>query len=241
MEKKHNGVLYLLLVLVPILSIGCSSGNNPASPSGSVTPDPNGPIIEAFVANLDMVSVNVGIFTSVFIVDNAGNPVTTASVTLVTPGGSYPATYTGVSVSNPPPNCGITAITGGHYAGNAVYAGGQNCTFKVGIGANTYTGNFTTVNGSAGVTTGPSGVTFTWTGGGNENFISVIGNDTLQYGPSPAISSPYIIPAANFVNDPAGSGNDTVGLWLFQTKIPAFSGCKASSVAGSFIVKGLDY
>ena len=241
MRKKYNGLFILFLVSVPILSIGCSSSNNPSSPGSGVTPDSNGPIIEAFLGNIDIPSVNVGVFTSVYIIDNAGNPVTTASVTLVTPGGSYPATFNGVNMSNPPPNSGVTNISGGWYTGSAAYVGGQNCSFKVGIGANTYTGSFTTLNSSAAAVTGSTGVTWTWTGGGNENFVYVNGNDNLQYGPSPAISSPYVIPAANFVSDPAGHGNDTVELWLFQTKIPGFSGCKSSSAVGSMVVKGLSY
>jgi hypothetical protein len=195
----------------------------------------------SFFLNASIVGVNTGGFVSTFIVDNLGNPVTTAAVTLTTPNGSFPVTFVGVNSSNPPANMGIVNITGGQYTNAVTYTSGQLCSVTVVIGGTTYSSNFTASNAAGNVASGAGGVTCTWTIGGNENLVYVAGADFFQDGPSPAISSPYVIPAASFVNDPAGHGNDVVILLLMQEIEPAFSGCNASSVIGTGIETGLYY
>ncbi len=193
-------ILYVAgtLLLVPVFSIlngGCTGKYNlPAIPqsngSSPVISSSNGPLIEVFFLNVSIATVTNGGYVSTIIADNAGNPVTTAAVTLTTPSGSIPVTYAANASSNPPPGMGITNIYGGLYSNATAYAAGQNCSVSVDIGGNIYSSNFTASPASGNVVGGASGVTCTWTNGGNEDLVLVSGNDNLQYGPSPAITSP---------------------------------------------------
>lgn len=249
--KRHliiRVILFAGLAPLVILNLGCPSKiANPTFPNDliaaptPVTPNPNGPLIEFFHFKVAITGVNNGEFASLFIVDNNGNPVTTAAVTLNSPTTSFALPYLGVGTSNPPANMGITNINGGEYAGPAIYLAGENYSVNLSFGGTTYTAQYSPINVSATYAGGASGVTFTWAKGGNENAALAVGNDNLQFGPSPAITSPYIIPAATFVDDPAGQGNDSVFLMLLQATQPAFTGCNALSVVGTGIEVGSLY
>lgn len=226
--------LTVCLGLMPVSCANNSSPNSPAiptpTPTATSTPDPNGPIIVAFYTSVNPYC-GAGGFSFIDMVDHSGNPVTTASVTLTTPSGNTTLYYTGPVTVNYPPGSGITNITGGEYQSCVSYLPNQNCSFTVVNGGVTYTSNFDTLNPSSSGVTGSTGVTFTWSNGGNTDIVWVGGNDTAVYG-SP-LTSPYSIPAGNFPGDPAGAANDTVELDVLQVVPSAFSGGQASCVVAT--------
>jgi hypothetical protein len=217
---------YFLAAVLGVSIMGCPSKTSPTNPMGNqVVPNSNGPMIEVFFVNYN----NTYGLALACIQDNAGNPVTNAAVTLTTPNGSFPVTYSSTGSLQTAPNSGITSVNGGIYENPGLaYTPNQNCSFNVVISGTAYSASFTPINASGAVSIGTSGVTCTWSNGGNDDWFTVAGNDVFNDGPP--ISSPAIIPAASFPSDPAGGGHDYLYLYLLQTTEPAFSGCKSSSV-----------
>jgi hypothetical protein len=208
------------------------------TPTATPSPTPLGPIIEAFYFNENLIgpapeSTNNGV---VFIQDGAGNPVSTATVAVSLAGTSTSLPYLGNTTPNFPTNIGVTNIYSGEYEATVPsYPAGSACTFTAIFNGTTYTAVCALPAVSGAEAQGTSGVTCSWTAGGNDNFVQVTGADTLQQGPSPVITSPVILPNADFPNDPAGAGNDFVQLALLNLFPAAFAGCQSSSVilAGS--------
>ena len=234
---RFKNILTPALFLIPALlaGLGCSKNYQvpPLSPSSSgVSTNPNGPLIEALYMEYFVQDVMTQNEAIVLMVDNSGNPITTASVTFVVSGASYPLTYFNNQTLNAPANMGLTNIYGGFYYNPVSYTGGASCAFQVALGANNYACNFTSAQVSAGSVTNSSGITCTWSGG-NDDAIRVVGNDNFQEGPTPPINSPYFLPASDFPLDPAGSGQDDVQLYVFGLVKPAFSGAQSSSVVVS--------
>lgn len=216
--------VFLALTLGSAFLFGCA-GNSPTHPGSSPTPtpgiatNPNGPLIVA--------SFGAG-GAGVYIMDNAGNPVTTASVTLTFNGVSWPVTYGGITSEDLPASSGITPFTGGYYLATGMsYSPGTVCAFNFVVEGNSYSATFTASNATCGIATGSSGVTCTWAGLVNTPLVVVTGKDRLEFGP--AISSPYDMPASLFVNDPAGAGNDILMLGAYEIIEPGISGCQSGS------------
>jgi hypothetical protein len=222
----HSAGAWFLAAILGVSIVGCPGNPSATNPMGNqVVPNSNGPLIEGFFVNYN----NTSSVAFVCIQGSAGNPVTNAAVSLTTPNGSFPVTYSSIGSLQVPPNSGITSVTGGVYGNlGLAYTPNQNCTFNIIISGTAYSSSFTPINAPGAISTGTSGVTCTWSNGGNEDWFTAAGNDLFNVGPP--ITSPAIIPASSFPSDPAGSGHDLLYLYLLQTTQPAFSGCKSSSV-----------
>jgi hypothetical protein len=247
MHRKRIAALLgaLLLPVLGLVPAACTRTYSlaPLTAQPTPTPTPAGPLIEGLLYDYDnFTSGNPPTAIALVLIATQSNvPITNASVTVTVPladGGTLPLPYSGNFNYAPPSGSGIPSIDGGEYiAAITGYPAGAVCTFTAVVNGTTYTQAFTALNTTLGsATTGATGVTFTWTPAGNDTFVAVSGNDFFSEGPTPALSSPYILPAADFPSDPAGAGNDNVGLDVFQLLSGAFPGSDSQSV----VISGMD-
>lgn len=188
------------LLLVSLFVISCSA-KSPTLPNSGFS----GTIIQGVIGE------QLGSYSTAMLqIGNTSSPVTNAAVTLVTPSGSVPLTYwTSMSMSYQGQVYNSAAYTQSTYT----YTPGGLYTYHVSYGGNTYSLSVTAV-GNTSFNSGSSGVTINWTGGGSENTASVMGFNASTYYShiyGPSISSPYVMPLADFPGDTSGGqGNYTI-------------------------------
>ncbi len=208
------------LLLVYLFIVSCGSKSSPSSP-GSGGGSFNGMVIQSTIGEglgtVSPASVQIS-YTS--------SPVTNAAVTLGTPSGSVPVTYfeSATLVYQ-----GQTLNCADYYSGAYTYTPGSAYTMNVSFGGNNYSMPVTAIGGTT-ETSGSSGVTISWTGGGSENIAIVEGTNgstvvDQTYGPS--ISSPYIMPLSDFPGDTSGGKGN---YYIF------FTGINLYDSATSFLV-----
>ena len=178
------GLLNLLFVMVvSTLLVGCPAKNSAPTltlPSYNL----NGPEIEASIGSNPVSQV-----VQLNFVNQAGTTaVTNAAVTLsLSGGGSTPVTYSY--------SAGTLAYYD-HLLSSVTPGGTYTMTIQSSIGSFS---DSVVALGNIAVTSVASGVTCTWTGGGNENTISVenlANSSSTIFGPN--VTSPYVIPSGAF-------------------------------------------
>jgi hypothetical protein len=198
----------LSIVAATILITSCSGKSSPTITTP--TYNLNGPEIEASIgwnpvsqaAQLDLVNNASG-----------GAAVTNAAVTVTLSGGGTPVTYT------------TSAGPVAYYANTlSSWTAGGTYTMSIQSSLGNFSDSVVAV-GNIAVTSGTSGVTCTWTGGGNENTISVENLTSFAstvFGPN--VTSPYVIPLGAFT----GSAPTT---YLVS---PSLTNLKASAFPNSY-------
>lgn len=208
------------LLLVSLFIISCGSKSSPSSPSGSGGGF-SGTVIQSTIGeSLGTVS------PSLVQISYTSSPVTNAAITLVTPSGNVALSYL---TSETLVYQGQTMNCAAYEASTYTYTPGSAYTMNVSFGGNKYSMSVTAIGGSS-ETSGSTGVTISWTGGGTENTATVEGlnGSTLYeqvYGPS--ISSTYTMPLSDFPGDTSGGkGNYTI----FFTGINLYDSATSSLV-----------
>ncbi len=236
-------ILSFLFVTMP-LSSKSAAAVPPAnsSPAGTMAATPlktsaiqsDGPVIQAIMMAVNTTRGLFGVST-VYIADNNGNAVTTASVTLAGNGKSVLLSFKGVepSMSGVATLYGVPPITGGIYQSTMGVTIGKNYTFNVKIGGSSYASTIMAINGNPAISSGSSGVTCTWAKNAGNMSLIVVGekgkDNVLWHIGSPIPNNPYMVPKSVFCNETPGEDRYAVFLQIIQLNQSSFPGCKASS------------
>lgn len=195
--------------------VSCSSNPAPSIPSG-LTFSYNSPEILAAIV---MQGGTANVASVELMTDTQA--VTNATVTLTGPSLSLPLTFTSSSGASNYYYSYYNSVTGWNYLGNTSY------TMTISYGGHTFTSTITSV-GTVVFSPSSSGITISWSGGGNENTATAFGGTTYySYTYGPNITSPYTIAKSGLAAYSAG--NYHINMNADETRTSAFSGAYAGS------------